>query len=460
MTHGPLVVLHDHLDGGVRPSTVLDLCRAAGVATPADDPDALAAWMTIDPGMPIEEAFSRFDLVNAALQTAAALRRVAAEAVEDLAADGVVHAELRFAPLLHTAGGLTPTAVIEAVTAGLDDAAATTGLDARLIVCLMRDQPVEVSEQAVDAAIAAGGRIVAIDLAGIEPGFPAAGHAEPIERARAAGLGITIHAGEMDGPHQIASALACAPDRIGHGWRIIDDCEVVDGRITALGPTAAALRDAGVPLEICLTSNACLGRPVADHPVRQLADAGFRVGLNPDDRSITTTTARRELILARDELGVTDIELAAMNERAAVAAFLPDAERAALVARVRAGWDVTVPRLVHLADRSRWDDARISGAYLPAEFATDGFIHLSALHQVLTPANRFYRGRDDLVAVVVDALLIDHALVWEPGTGTDEYFPHLYGALGLDAVLAEIAFPPEPDGSFLLPPALIGAVRR
>ena len=460
MTHGPLVVLHDHLDGGVRPATVLDLCRAAGVPAPADDADALAAWMTIQPGMPLDEAFSRFDLVNAALQTPDSLRRVAAEAVEDLAADGVVHAELRFAPLLHTAGGMTAAEVIDAVTRGLDEAATTTGLEARLIVCLMRDQPAAISDAAVDAAIAAGGRVVAIDVAGIEPGFPAERHAGPIARAQAAGLRVTIHAGEMDGPHQIASALTCAPDRIGHGWRIIDDCEVSDGWITALGPTASALRDAGLPLEVCLTSNACLGQPVDGHPARMLADAGFRVGLNPDDRSITTTSSRREFELARDLLGVTEIEMAAMSERAAVAAFLPDDERAALVARVRAGWDVTVPRLVHLAERERWHAAQASGVYLPAEFDADGFIHLSGLHQVLTPANRFYRGRDDLVAVVVDALLIDNALVWEPGTGTDEYFPHLYGALGTDAVLAEIPFPPQADGSFLLPPELIRAVRR
>ncbi|MEM9519124.1 MAG: adenosine deaminase [Actinomycetota bacterium] len=460
MTHGPLVVLHDHLDGGVRPATVLELCRAAGVATPVDDAGALADWMTIDPGLPIEEAFSRFDLVTAALQTPEALRRVAREAVEDLAADGVIHAELRFAPLLHIAGGLSPREVLAAVSAGLDDGHATSGLDAKLIVCLMRDQPPSGSEAAVDAAVAFGGRVVGVDVAGIEPGFPAELHQDALARAKTAGLGVTIHAGEMDGPHQVASALACAPDRIGHGWRIIDDCTVTDGRIAGLGPTAAALRDAGLPLEVCLTSNACLGLPIADHPVRLLADAGFRVGLNPDDRSITTTSARREFALARDVLGLTDIELAAMSERAAVAAFLPDGERAALVARVRAGWDVTVPRLVHLAERDRWAAAQASGVYLPAEFVRDGFIHLSSLHQVLTPANRFYRGRDDLVAVVIDALMIDNALVWEPGTGTDEYFPHLYGALGTDAVLAEIPFPPEPDGSFLLPPALVRAIRR
>ena len=460
MTHGPLVVLHDHLDGGVRPSTVLDLCHAAGVATPVDDAAGLGEWMTITPGMELVEAFSRFDLVNAGLQTADALRRVAIEGVEDLAADGVVHAEFRFAPLLHTAGGLSPVEAIEAVSAGFNAAAATTGLDARIIVSLMRDQPVEVSMQAVDAAIAVGGRVVGVDIAGIEPGFPAELHSAALTRAAEAGLGVTIHAGEMDGPHQIASALSCAPQRIGHGWRIIDDCTVEHGRITALGDTAAALRASDAHLEICLTSNACLGQPVDGHPVRMLADAGFRVGLNPDDRTITTTTSRREFQLARELLGVTDIELAAMSERAAVAAFLSDDERASLVRRVRDGWDVSVPRLVHLAERDVWESCRASGAYLPTEFNRDGFIHLSGLHQVLTPANRFYAGRDDLVALVVDAHLVSNALVWEPGTGTQEYFPHLYGALGADAVLGEIPFPPESDGSFLLPPELVKRVRR
>ena len=264
----------------------------------------------------------------------------------------------------------------------------------------------------------------------------------------------------MDGPHQVASALACAPSRIGHGWRIIDDCTVEHGRITRLGDTAAALRTSGVHLEICLTSNACLGQPVETHPVRLLADAGFSVALNPDDRSITTTSSRRELQLARDLLGVTDIELAVMSERAAQAAFLDADERRDLVERVRRGWDVSMPRLVHLAERDVWESSRSSGVYLPRAFNRDGFIHLSGLHQVLTPANRFYSGRDDLVALVVDAHLVANALVWEAGTGTQEYFPHLYGALGADAVLAEIAFPPGDDGSFLLPPELVKTVRR
>ena len=462
MTHGPIVVLHDHLDGGVRPATVLDLARRHGVSTPTDDVDDLARWMTITPDIPVAEAFGRFDLVGKVLQTPEALRRVAAEAVEDLAADGVIHAELRFAPLLHTLGGLTPAEVIGAVESGLDAAEATAGLSATIIVCAMRDQPLAVTDLAFDAAIAAaGGRVVGVDVAGLEMGHPATDHASALKRAQAAGLGVTIHAGEMDGAYQVQAALdACGPTRIGHGWRIIDDCTVDNGRIVALGRVATALRESEALLEICPTSNESLGCPVGNHPMRMLADAGFRLCLNPDDRSITTTSARRELHLVSDALGVTTVEHAAWAERAAVGAFLPAPDRTALVSRIRAGWDVAVPRLVHLAERGRWQAAQASGVYLPAEFDSDGFIHLSGLHQVLTPANRFYRGRTDLVALVVDAHLIANALVWEPGTGTDEHFPHLYGALGADAVLEVIEFPPDGDGSFLLPSALVRAARR
>ncbi len=459
---GPIVVLHDHLDGGVRPQTVLDLASAYDVAVPARDVQELAEWFTITPGMPFVEAFSRFDLVGAVLQTPAALVRVAREAVEDLAADGVVHAELRFAPMLHTLQGMTPAQAIEAVDAGLREAAATTGLDARIIVCAMRDQPEEVSIEAIRAAVNSGcDRVVGVDLAGGEVGHPAADHAAAFALAHDAGLGVTIHAGEMDGAHQVASALdTCAPHRIGHGWRIIDDCVIEHDRIVALGPIATALRASGAPLEICLTSNACLGVPVADHPVRLLRDAGFQVTLNPDDRAITTTSARRELELAAEHHGFTRHDVAQAMERAAVAAFLPDGERAALVERVRAGWDVTPARIVHLAAREEWEAARRRGSYLPVGFAADGFVHLSSLQQLLTPANRFYSGRGDLVALVIDAHFLGSSLVWEPGTGTDEYFPHLYGALTPEAVLGEFEMTPCADGSFLLPNALIRAVGR
>jgi adenosine deaminase len=457
--HDPLVVLHDHLDGGVRPATLLELGRAAGITLPRDDPSGLAQWLTIRPGMTFDEAFSRFDLVIAATQTAPALRRVAREAVEDLDDDGVIHAELRFAPLNHLAGGLSAEEVMAAVHDGIDEAG--RGCDTRLIVCAMRDLPESVSCDAAELAVRwMGERVVGLDLAGGEIGHPAVDHGRAFAIAADAGLARTVHAGEMDGVAQVQSALDhCRPDRIGHGWRLIDECEVVDGRIVSMGPTATAVRDAGLPLEICLTSNECLGTDLADHPVRLLFDAGFRISLNPDDRAITTTTARREFERAASVHDFTEVELAACAARAAQAAFVSDEEREALVARVGAGWSARPARLVHLAERGRWEEARGQGSYLPAEWDRDGFIHLSALHQLLTPANRIYRGRDDLVVLVLDAHLLGTAVVWEAGTGTVERFPHLYAALTPDAVLGEYELRPGADGGFLLPGSLLRAVR-
>ncbi len=458
---GPLVVLHDHLDGGVRPETVLDLAADAGISTPCDNVESLTEWLTITPGMEFREAFSRFDLVISVMQTADSLRRVAREAAEDLSADGVVYAETRFAPLAHTQRGLTGDDVIRAVRSGLSDVSGDD-FDAGLIVCALRERPeIESVATARLAADHADGEIVGFDLAGGEVGHPASQHADAFEIAGAAGLAITVHAGEMDGAHQVADALdTCQPDRIGHGWRLIDDCEVVDGKIVALGATATRVRDKGIPLEVCLTSNACLGTPVEQHPLRMLFDAGFKVTINPDDRSITTTTTSREIELARSIHGFTPVELSAVNERAALSVFGPDSLRRALASHVRDGWGSAPARLVHMARRGQWESARSNGSYLPTEWERDGFIHLSALHQVLSPANAIYRGETDLVALVIDAHMISSAVVWEDGTGTLETFPHLYSALSADAVLAEIDLHPSPDGSFMLPPELLSVVRR
>ena len=451
---GPLVVLHDHLDGGVRPATLVDLAAEAGVPLPSDDPATLAEWLTIRPSMPFAEAFSRFDLVVACLQTPAALRRVAAEAVEDLASDGVIHAEIRFAPLLHTAGDLGPDEVVDTVARVLDDAAGAS-LSTGLILCALRPDDPRSSAAVAELGVRHAGPVVGFDLAGAEVGYPADPHAEAFARAAEGGLGRTVHTGEMDGVAAVLESLdACTPDRLGHGWRLIDDCRVEAGRIVALGPVATRVRDAGITLEVCLTSNACLGRAVAEHPVRLLADAGFRICLNPDDRSITTTTASREHRLAAETHGFDRVELAAANERAAVASFLPDAHRRDLVTRVRQGWDAEPRRLVHLAERERWEAARGHGVYLPAEWDHDGFIHLSARHQVLTPANRLYRARPDLVALELDVSMLGQAVVWERGTDTDEHFPHLYSALSVDAVVAEHPMVPGADGGFLLPVGL------
>ncbi len=459
--HGPMVVLHDHLDGGVRPQTILDLAALAGIATPCDDARALAKWLTITPGMDFREAFSRFDLVISVMQTGAALTRVAREAATDLRDDGVVYAETRFAPLAHTADGLSVREVITSVNEGLADVT-DDSFGAGLIACALRERSVSESVATAEAAVAhVGDGIVGFDLAGGEVGHPASEHSRALATAKAGGLGITVHAGEMDGVHQVTDALdTCSPDRIGHGWRLIDDCEIADGRITALGPTATRVRDAAIPLEICLTSNECLGQPVESHPVRMLFDAGFKITLNPDDRSITTTTSSRENSLAASLHGFSRHELSAANERAALSVFGPESLRATLASHVTTGWAATPARLVHMARRDVWEAAKVGGTYLPDEWGRDGFIHMSALHQVLSPANAIYRGATDVVALVVDAHMLSRALVWEDGTGTLETFPHLYSALSVDAVLAEVEMRPSADGTFLLPQELISAVRR
>jgi adenosine deaminase len=331
----PKVVLHDHLDGGVRPGTVAELAAASGLTLPVPAQD-LADWFTIVPGLPVLDAWQRFALVIDVLQSADGLARVAREAVEDLAGDGVVYAELRFAPLEHTRGGLGPDEVVAAVVDALAAAEAATGTVARVIVCGLREQPPERALAAAELAARWAGRgVVGFDLAGLEPGNPASRCTDAFRTARAAGLGITVHAGEMDGVASIRDAFdAVRPDRIGHGWRIIEDCTAAGGVIVRLGPTARAVLEAGTPLELCPTSNACLGLPIEQHPVRLLADAGFRISVNPDDRAITTTTTSREHALLAEHHRFTDGELRAIGRVSLADAFCDDATRARVASRL------------------------------------------------------------------------------------------------------------------------------
>jgi len=326
----PKVVLHDHLDGGVRPATVLELADQQGVEVPTEDESALAEWFTITPGTPFEDAWQRFHLVIRLLQDADSLRRVAREAVEDVAVDGVVYLETRFGPLSHRRAGLSADDVLAAVADGLADGERATGTAARMIVCGIREDGPELGVEAARLAAAWADRgVVGYDIAGAEPGHPAADFAEAYRLAGEAGLGLTVHAGEMDGLDSIASALTVQPDRIGHGWRLVDDLE---------GPVATEVRQRGLPLEVCVTSNACLGLPVDQHPVRRLKDAGFVVTVNPDDRAITTTTTSRELALWAEHHGFTDDELADVQRAAVAAAFCDDGTRARIAERVDAGW--------------------------------------------------------------------------------------------------------------------------
>ncbi|MFT5223003.1 MAG: adenosine deaminase, partial [Glaciecola sp.] len=259
----PKVVLHDHLDGGLRPQTVAELAEAIGYdGLPTADPDTLASWFRegADQG-DLVRYLEGFDHTCAVVQSPEAMQRIAREFVEDLAADGVVYAEIRFAPERHTLAGMSLDDVIEAATDGFASASLQTGLQIGTLLTIMRSGPnaVAVAEAAVAWREVLGGRsggIVGIDLAGPEAGFPPGDHLEGFQIAHRASLPVTVHAGEAYGLESIREALhPCGADRIGHGIRIIDDI-AQDG---TLGPLAAYVRDRGVPLELCPTSNVHTG---------------------------------------------------------------------------------------------------------------------------------------------------------------------------------------------------------
>ncbi|MGW6887925.1 adenosine deaminase [Streptomyces chartreusis] len=330
----PKAVLHDHLDGGLRPATVVELAAEVGHTLPTTDPDELAAWYF--------EAANSGDLVRyiatfehtlAVMQTRDGLLRTAEEYVLDLAADGVVYGEVRYAPELNTNGGLTVPEVVETVQEGLaagmaKAAAAGTPVRVGTLLCGMR--MFDRVREAADAAVAfrdAG--VVGFDIAGAEAGFPAADHRDAFEHLRRESVPFTIHAGEADGLSSIHQALQiCGAQRIGHGVRITDD--IVDGK---LGRLASWVRDRRVALEMCPTSNLQTGAAtsIAEHPITALKALGFRVTLNTDNRLVSGTTMTREMSLLVEEAGWTVEDLRTVTLNALKSAFIPFDERNALI---------------------------------------------------------------------------------------------------------------------------------
>lgn len=329
----PKVVLHEHLDGGLRPATILELADAVGYdGLPEQDADALAEWFTRTvKGGGLSGYLKTFDHTIAILQTASALERVAYESVIDLAGDGVIYAEVRFAPELNTRAGLALDDVLEAALAGLAQGSRETGMGVGLIVDGMRheNRTVEAAEAAVrwrDAGV------VGFDIAGPEAGYSPAAHLEAFRVAAAGGLGITIHAGEADGLDSIASALhECGAQRLGHGVRIVDDIEG-----DQLGSLAAEVRDRAVPLELCPCSNVDTGAvsSLADHPIDRLLRLGFAVTVNCDNRLMSGTSPTGELSALVDTFGWTEAEIRAVTRNAAAAAFAPPERIASLLAAV------------------------------------------------------------------------------------------------------------------------------
>ncbi|MFG3122211.1 adenosine deaminase [Streptomyces sp. NPDC048201] len=330
----PKAVLHDHLDGGLRPATVIELAAAVGHTLPTTDPDQLAAWYV--------EAANSGDLVRyiatfehtlAVMQNREGLLRVAEEYVLDLAADGVVYAEVRYAPELNTRGGLTLSEVVETVQEGLaagmaKAAAAGTPVRVGTLLCGMRmfDRVGEAAELAVTYRDAG---VLGFDIAGAEDGFPPADHLAAFERLRAESVPFTIHAGEAYGLPSIHQAVqVCGAQRLGHGVRITED--IVDGK---LGRLAGWVRDRRIALEMCPTSNLQTGcaTSIAEHPITALKDLGFRVTLNTDNRLVSGTTMTREMALLVEEAGWTAQDLRTVTVNAVKSAFIPFDERKALI---------------------------------------------------------------------------------------------------------------------------------
>ncbi|MGW1392696.1 adenosine deaminase [Streptomyces nigra] len=330
----PKAVLHDHLDGGLRPATVVELAAEIGHTLPTTDPDELAAWYF--------EAANSGDLVRyiatfehtlAVMQTREGLLRTAEEYVLDLAADGVVYGEVRYAPELNTRGELTMAEVVETVQEGLaagmaKAAAAGTPVRVGTLLCGMR--MFDRVREAADLAVAfRDSGVVGFDIAGAEDGFPAADHLDAFQHLRRESVPFTIHAGEAHGLPSIHQAVqVCGAQRVGHGVRITED--IVDGK---LGRLAGWVRDRRVALEMCPTSNLQTGAAtsIAEHPITALKDLGFRVTLNTDNRLVSGTTMTREMTLLVEEAGWTVEDLRTVTVNAVKSAFIPFDERKALL---------------------------------------------------------------------------------------------------------------------------------
>jgi len=339
----PKIALHDHLDGGLRPATVIEEAAKVGHELPTTDAGALGRWFfdAADSGS-LVRYLETFVHTVAAMQTADALRRVAREFVEDQAADGVVHAEARWAPEQHTAGGLSLRQAIEAVRDGLAEgvaAAAAVGreITAGQIVTAMRHVPEPTTEMAELAIAYRDDSVVGYDIAGAELGFPPERFAASFDHLRHHHLRFTIHAGEADGPASVDGAVQLGASRIGHGVRIIEDI-APDG---SLGGLAAYVRDCRIPLEVCPSSNLQTGisDTIASHPFGRLADLGFAVTINCDNRLMSATTMSREYQLLSEAFGYGLDDLQRFTLIAARAAFLPYDAQERLAARVRAGFD-------------------------------------------------------------------------------------------------------------------------
>ncbi len=331
----PKVLLHDHLDGGLRPGTVIELASEIGYRDlPTTDPDELATWFTsgADRGS-LELYLEGFSHTVAVMQSRDAVERVAAECAEDLAADGVVYAEVRMAPELLTDGGLQLDEAVVAMLDGFRRGSEGRPITIGLIVTAMRQaaRSVEIAELAIRHRDEG---VVGFDIAGPEAGFPPSRHLDAFQLIHRADFHVTIHAGEAFGLPSIWEALQwCGAERLGHGVRIVDDIVVgADGRL-AMGRLATYVRDRRVPLEMCPTSNVHTGAvaSIADHPIDLLRRLRFRVTVNTDNRLMSDVTLSSEFETLARIFGFGLDEMQWLTLNAMKSAFLSFDQRLRLI---------------------------------------------------------------------------------------------------------------------------------
>jgi adenosine deaminase len=338
----PKVSLHDHLDGGLRPQTIIELAADVGHVLPADTPDDLGRWFAESANSAsLIRYLKTFDQTIAVLQTAPSLHRVAAEFVADLASDGVIYGEARWAPEQHLRAGLTEPEAVEAVRDGLAEGMAACRargqeIEVRQLVTAMRQ-----AEPTCDIAeLALSYRhdgVAGFDIAGLENGYPPSRFLESFQLLRRESAYYTIHAGEAGGCEYIWEAVqVCGANRIGHGVAIIEDIHQDEAGGAALGDFAAYVLNEQIPLEMCPSSNVQTGAAasISEHPIHHLDRLGFCVTVNPDNRLMSATTLTREFALLAEAFDYSLEDVRRLGINAAKSVFAPYGVRKALVARI------------------------------------------------------------------------------------------------------------------------------
>jgi len=336
----PKVLLHDHLDGGVRPQTVIDLARDQKYTKlPTTDAGELAAWFQRGAQRGSLPLFLEgFEHTSGVMQTEEALERVAYETLEDMKNDGVVYLETRFAPVFHQQKGLHNETIVKAVLRGLERGNKDFGVEYGLLLCAMRSMDPKISQEIAELAVDFRSQgVVGFDLAGEEGGYPPKKHIDAFHYIQRENFNITVHAGEAFGKESIWQAIQwCGAHRVGHATRLIEDMKVKDGQVVSMGTLAQYVLDKRIPLEICLTSNVHTGavNSIDEHPFGIFYRYKFRVTLNTDDRLMSGITLTDEYCTAAEHFGLTLEELEKISINAMKSAFVPYKQRIAIIYNV------------------------------------------------------------------------------------------------------------------------------